>query len=62
MITGDNPLTACHVAHELHFIDKPHTLILHPPPAKGELGDFCHLLDPPSRAVAELSRLITCNP
>ena len=39
MITGDNPLTACHVAKELKIVKKE-TLIYYPP--EGETDDRYH--------------------
>ncbi|XP_076978302.1 endoplasmic reticulum transmembrane helix translocase [Tamandua tetradactyla] len=44
MVTGDNPLTACHVARELRFTDKAHTLILQPPLERGRPWEW-HSID-----------------
>lgn len=33
MITGDNPLTACHVANVLRFVKKTHTVLILDEPA-----------------------------
>ncbi|KAI2666032.1 Endoplasmic reticulum transmembrane helix translocase [Labeo rohita] len=60
MITGDNPLTACHVARELHFIQKEHTLILQQSPGQAEWqwvsidGSVCRPL--PASSVSDLIR------
>uniref|UniRef100_A0A6Q2ZFN5 Endoplasmic reticulum transmembrane helix translocase n=1 Tax=Esox lucius TaxID=8010 RepID=A0A6Q2ZFN5_ESOLU len=65
MITGDNPLTACHVARELHFIQKEHTLILQADHNHGEWqwesidGSVCVPL-PPSSVPSLVSQYDLC--
>lgn len=60
MITGDNPLTACHVARELHFIQKEHTLVLQQSPNQAEWQwvsiDDSVCLPLPTSSVSDLVR------
>uniref|UniRef100_A0A8C3ALA2 Endoplasmic reticulum transmembrane helix translocase n=1 Tax=Cyclopterus lumpus TaxID=8103 RepID=A0A8C3ALA2_CYCLU len=61
MITGDNPLTACHVARELHFIQKEHTLVLQPSEWQWESIDgSVHEPLPPSSVSSFVSQFDLC--
>ncbi|XP_075941915.1 endoplasmic reticulum transmembrane helix translocase [Anarhichas minor] len=65
MITGDNPLTACHVARELHFIQKEHTLVLQPGPGQGEwqwesIDGSVHVPLPPPSVSTFISQFDLC--
>ncbi|TNN70405.1 Manganese-transporting ATPase 13A1 [Liparis tanakae] len=65
MITGDNPLTACHVARELHFIQKEHTLVLQHSPGQVEwqwesIDGSVHVPLPPSSVSTFVSQFDLC--